>query len=117
MVERQLRRRGHARRWLAIEAFVENRADGAVGSGADLEAAAAGGLEPFCAVLAGQAQDAEAGAEALLGMGPAAQDDLDQGGGVGSDDGGLAPDALVRPAGEGMCSGTVVWRPRMPPSR
>ena len=73
-------------RWLAIEAFVENRADGTVGSGADLEATAAGGFEPFCAVLASQAQNAEAGAEALLGMGPAAQDDLDQGGGVGSDD-------------------------------
>ena len=49
-------------------------------SGTDLQPAPAAGLEPVCAVLADQSQDAEAGAEALVGMGPAAQDDLDEDG-------------------------------------
>ena len=44
-----------------------------------------------------QAEDADAGAEALLGMRPRAQDDVDQGGGVVADRGGLAADPLMRP--------------------
>ena len=84
VVERQLRR-GRARGWLAIKAVLQDRVDRAVGLGADLEAAPAGGLEPGDAVLASEPHDADAGAEALLGMRTAAQDDLDQGGGFGSD--------------------------------
>src|SRR6516225_9681952 len=44
-----------------------------------------------------QAQDADAGAEALLGMRPRAQDHVDQHGAVGPDAGGFAADTLVRP--------------------
>ncbi len=99
MVEWQFGRLGRTRQRLAIEAVLKDRADRAVGSGADLEPAPARRLEPFGAVLAGEPQDAEASAEALLGMGPAAQDDLDEGVGVGADGGSLALDAFVGPAG------------------
>lgn len=81
MVEWQFGRLGRTRQRLAIEA------------------APAGRLEPLDAILAGQVQDAEARAEALLGVRAAAQDDLDQGGRVGADGGGFALDALVGPAG------------------
>src|SRR5882672_726325 len=99
MVERQLGLGGGARQRLTIEAVVEDGVDRAVRSGADLEATAAGRLEAVDAVLAGEPQDAHAGAEALLGVRAAAQDDVDQGGGVWPDGGGFALDALVRPAG------------------
>src|SRR6266851_6890157 len=99
MVERQFWRLGWAHRGLPIEAVLKDGVDRAVRSGADLEAAAARRLEPLDTVLAGQPQDAETGAEALLGMRPAAQDDLDQGGGIVADGGGLALDTLVGPAG------------------
>ena len=41
-------------------------------------------LEPFRAVAAGQPQDTEAGAEALLGVRSVAQDDVDEDGGGGT---------------------------------
>src|SRR5215218_8757474 len=99
MVKRQLGRGASARQRLAIEAVGQDGVDRAVGSGADLEPSFASGLEALDAVVAGEPQDAEAGAEALLGMGPAAQDHVDQGGGVRPDGGGLELDALVCPAG------------------
>jgi hypothetical protein len=87
------------RQRLTVQPLVEDRADRAVGTGPDLEPTTAGGLETIRAVLAGEPEDAEAGAEALLGMRPAAQDDLDESGGVAADGGGLAQEALVGPAG------------------
>src|SRR5437016_4234906 len=99
MVERQLGRLGRPRQRLAIEAVLENRVDRSVGSGADLEPSFACGLESLDTVLASEPQDAQAGPEALLGMGPAAQDHVDQGGGVRPNDGGLTLDTLVGPAG------------------
>jgi hypothetical protein len=81
-----------------------------IGAGTDLEAAPARRFEPIRAVLACQAQDAEAGAEALLGMWSAAQDHFDQGGGVGADGGGFALDALMGPAGvAAMSRRHVLW--------
>ena len=77
--------------------------------------AGAGGINSFGAVALDQAQDADAGAEALLGMGPRAQDDIEHGG-VRADRLGLMADALVGPVAIapvwalGMCSGTVVGR-------
>jgi len=50
----------------------------AVGPGADLQPAAAGRLEALDAVLAGEAEDAQACAEALLGVRAAAQDHVDR---------------------------------------
>src|SRR5215468_7530293 len=99
MVEGQLGRWRSPRQRLAVQPLVEDRADRAVGTGADLEPAPTSGLEPIVAVVSREPEDAEAGAEALLGMRPAAQDDLDQGGGVGADGSGLTQHALMGPAG------------------
>ncbi len=96
MAERQLHR-GRARDWLAIEAVLQDRDYRAVGLGADLETTPAGDLEPGDAVLASESHDADGGAEALPGTREAAQDDLDHGGGVGSDDGGLVRDVVMVP--------------------
>ena len=68
----------------AIEAGLEDRADRGVGAGADLERAPAGRLEPVGIMGAGQPQDAEAGAEALLGVAALAQDRGDQRLGAGA---------------------------------
>src|SRR5260370_11631081 len=82
MVERQLWRLGWAHRGLPIEAVLKDGVDRAVRSGADLEAAAARRLEPLDTVLAGQPQDAEAGAEAPPGVRAAAWGDPHPGGGI-----------------------------------
>jgi hypothetical protein len=72
MVERQLGFLSRPQQRLAISALIEDRADRAIGKGTDLEPSSAGSLEPLCAVLAVEPQDAETGAEALLGLRPAA---------------------------------------------
>ena len=64
---------------------------------ADLEGSLAGGLQPFRSMGPGQAEDTDAGAEALFRMGPATQDDFDQGLGIGSVGGGIATDAIRGP--------------------
>jgi hypothetical protein len=71
MVERQLGCLSRPQQRLAIAALIEDRADRAIGKGTDLEPSSAGSLEPLCAVLAVEPQ-AETGAEALLGLRPAA---------------------------------------------
>src|SRR5271166_4658987 len=53
---------------LAVEPVVEDRPDRAVGARADLEGAQACGLQAPRSEGLGQAHDAEASAEALLGM-------------------------------------------------
>ena len=45
---------------------------------ADLDGSATSGFQPLAAISLGEPQDADAGAEALLGMRPLLQDDLDQ---------------------------------------
>lgn len=99
MVERKLRCLGWLRQLLTVQALLENRVDRSIGASADLQPALTGCLEAIGAVLAGQAQDAEASTEALLGMRPVAQDDLDQSSGVGADRCRRAQDALVGPTG------------------
>ena len=64
--------------------FVEEAVDG--------EGIGAGGFEAFLGVLFSQADDAQAGAESLLGMGFVFQDVGDQFFGVGADLGGPADD-------------------------
>src|SRR5712691_9278033 len=59
-----------------VEPVLEDRLDRSVGTGADVETAVAGCLQSVGSVLPRQAQDAEAGAVALLGMWPALQDQL-----------------------------------------
>ena len=59
---------------LAIELVVEDGADRAVAAGADLKGAKTGRFDPFAAERLGEPDDAQAGAEALLGMAPLFQD-------------------------------------------
>src|SRR3954469_7143409 len=61
---------------LTIELVIEDRAHRAVGQGADLDGPCCCRLDTFAAERAYQAHDAEAGAEPLLGMWPALQDQL-----------------------------------------
>ena len=67
---------GRPVRRLAIELVVEDRAHRAVGQGADLDRPRGGGFEAMGTEWSHQPHDAEAGAEALLGVGPALQDQL-----------------------------------------
>src|ERR671913_423708 len=82
-----------------VEVGPEDRGDGSVGERADREGTAAGGFEPLAAVGLEETDDAEAGAEPLLGMGLLLEDGLDQEGRVGPDVGGVAAQALLSPAG------------------
>src|SRR5438067_9857462 len=62
---------GRRLRSLAIELVVEDRAHRAVGQRADLDRPRGGGFEAIGAEGPYQPHDAEAGSEALFGMGPA----------------------------------------------
>ena len=61
---------------MAIELVVEDRAHRAVGQRPDLDRSGGGGFEATGPEGPHQPHDAEAGAEALLGVGPALQDQL-----------------------------------------
>src|SRR5437667_11582919 len=61
---------------LVIELVVEDRAHRAVGQGADLDRPRGGGFEAIGAEWPQQPHDSGAGSEALVGMGPALQDQL-----------------------------------------
>ena len=52
----------------SVEPVLEDRGDRAVASRADVIAAPASGFEPVGAIFLGEPQDAEAGAESLLGV-------------------------------------------------
>src|SRR6267378_3206590 len=80
-----------------LSAVLQDRADRAVGAGAEHQRTGAGGIDPFGAIALDQAQDADAGAEALFGMRPRPQNHIDQNGDVAADRFGFAADALVRP--------------------
>src|SRR6266481_5425949 len=95
LVDQERRLRGGGGGALAM--VLQDGGNGGVGPGAEYQRAGAGGIDPFGAIALDQAQDADAGAEALLGMGPRAQDDIDQHGGVRADRLGLMADALVGP--------------------
>ena len=95
-------------RGLAIELVVEDRAHRAVGQGADLDRARCRRFDTLGAERAHQAHDAEAGAEALLGVRPALQDQLAQGCGGGADRGGFLADALDGPVGIAPMAGRHV---------
>jgi hypothetical protein len=69
----------------AIEPVLQDRGDRAVGGGADVVAAPGGRFHPGRAVAAREPQDAEAGAEALLGMRLGPHDRLDEGNGRRAD--------------------------------
>ena len=100
---------------MAIELGGEDGFDGGEGAGADGERALAGSFHPRTIEARYEPHDAEAGAEALLGVSLLAQDDLDECAGVRPDLGGLALDALGRPVGVApMARGHVVGQGRVP---
>src|SRR5258707_3984874 len=71
--ERPWRREG-----LAVEPRLQDRLQASVAEGADCQRPLAGGLDAISAVAVAEPEDAETGAEALLGMGPRFQDALGQ---------------------------------------
>ena len=71
-------RRGLARVGPAAQAVGQDGGDALAGERADLEGAGRDGLGAAGLEVAEQAQDAEAGPEALLGMRPVGQDGRDQ---------------------------------------
>src|SRR4029077_14884188 len=64
--EGRLGRRGRG----VLAAVLQDGGDRAVGAGAEHQRTSAGGIDPFGAIALDQAQDTDAGAEALLGMRP-----------------------------------------------
>src|SRR3974377_373401 len=101
--------RGALWRRLPIELVVEDGFDGAIGPGADLDGPVGGGLDARRTKRAGEADDAETGAIALLGMGPALEDLLAERRGRRADLAGVFPDALDRPAGIAPMAGRHVF--------
>ena len=103
---------------LLVEAVLQDGFDRAHRMRAEGEGTLGGGFEAGVGVGLGQAQDAEAGAVALLGMTSGVEDLGDECGGGGSEFLGPSRESLGRPLlGErrcfsGMCSATVVCRPR-----
>src|SRR5205823_2579864 len=98
MVGQQLALACRLRR-LSIEPVFEDRLDRAVGTGADIQTAIAGRLQPLGAVLARQPQDAEASAVALFRMWPALQDQRGELGSARANRRRLTADPLDRPFG------------------
>jgi hypothetical protein len=99
----------------AIEVVAQDRDDGAIGARADVDAALAGRFDPFGAIAAHQAQDAEARPEALFGMRLGVEDQLDQSGGGWTNPGRLAPQPGRRPIGiTPVCARHVIGDGRVP---
>ena len=63
---------------LPVLSILQDRRDRAVGARAQGQCSRAGGIKPLGVVTFRQAEDADAGAEPLLGMRARTQDDLDQ---------------------------------------
>ena len=100
--------RGARVRGVAIELVVEDGADRAIGERADLDGACGGSFETCDAERSRQAQDAEAGSEALLGMGPLLQDKITERGGGRADEGSVPSDAADGPVGVTAVAGRHV---------
>ncbi|MDK1389796.1 hypothetical protein QN224_31115 [Sinorhizobium sp. 8-89] len=77
----------------------DERGNRLAGQAADLDGPRRNGLGALAADVAIEAQDAEAGSEALLGMWPAGENGDDQLFGLRTDGRGPAPEALRRPLG------------------
>ena len=69
---------------LTVESVVEDGLHGSVRSAPDAERPGAGSLESFGAVAFAEPEDAQTGSEAMLRMGPAVHDVLDEFRGAGS---------------------------------
>ena len=93
--------------------MLQDRFDRAVGGRADIIAASAGCLNACRAVTAGEPQDAETGAEALLGMGLGVHDRLDEGDGGRAHFGSLPLHPSRRPLGVAATSTLALSRGRL----
>src|ERR1700687_5549103 len=89
-----------------------DRFDRAVGARANVDRPRGGGIEPLMPVGSGEPDDAETGAEALLGMCAFIQDQVAQRGGGRPDRGCILADALDGPAGVAPMTGCHVLRHR-----
>jgi hypothetical protein len=90
-----------------VEIVVEDGLHRAVGAGLDLKRSQARGFDAFASEGLDQADDAEAGAKALLGMRPVLKDEIAKRCGRSADGGRLPPDALdgpVRKAAVARCT-------------
>ena len=97
--------------------MLQDRLDRSVGTDADVETAIAGRFEPIGTVLPRQAQDAETGTVALLGVRPALQDQGGELGGARADCRRLTTDPLDRPLGIApMGTRHVLGDGRVPPA-
>src|SRR5581483_7517851 len=93
-----------------IKIVGEDRFDRTVSARADIDRPHGGGIEPLLPVGSGEPDDAEAGAEALLGMRALIEDQVAQRGGGRPDRGCILADALDGPAGVAPMTGGHVFR-------
>src|SRR5262244_26076 len=99
----------------SVEAVLEDRSDGAVASRADVIAAPTGSFEPVDSIFLGEPQDAEAGAESLLGMRLRAHDRFEQRERCRTDLLSLSHEARWRPLGIApMRARHMFWDRRVP---
>lgn len=89
----------NGRAGFAIQIVLQDRIDAAPGNGVDAEGSVTGSLQTFVAIGLGQAQDAERGTVALLGMSARPQDVIDGSLGVGADLGRPVEETLAVPPG------------------
>jgi hypothetical protein len=97
--------RGTPVRSLPVELVVEDGTDRSVAEPADVDRACGGGFKPFTAERAHEPHDAEAGAEALLGMRPTFQDEFTQRDGCRSDARRFLADTIDGPVGVAPVTG------------
>src|SRR5215475_3610539 len=100
--------RGRLFHGLPIELVIEDGADGSIGESIDVDSACGSGFEPITAERALEAQDAEAGPEALFGMRSAFQNEFTQRSRRRSDSARIAADTLDRPIGVALMTGRHV---------
>src|ERR1700757_4791899 len=90
---------------VSIELVVEDGADRAIGERADLDGVRCRGFPTRDAERPRQPQDAEAGSEALLGMGSLLQDEIAERRGCGADERGVPANAAEGPVGVAAMTG------------
>ncbi|KTW14586.1 hypothetical protein SA9_12375, partial [Staphylococcus warneri] len=93
-----------------IEIVGEDRFDRAVGARADVDRPRSRGVQPSAPIGAGEPEDAEAGAEALLGVRAHVENEVAQSAGRRPDRGSVLSDARDGPAGVAPMAGGHVLR-------
>src|ERR1700688_1639185 len=90
---------GRVLRWRSgsICAVLQDGSDGLVGAGVEQKGTSTSGIDALCAIALHEPENPDGRAEALFGMRPRTQDDVDQSIDVWPDFGGLAANALMCP--------------------